>query len=608
MKKVVKVSYLIILTIFFCFNISPVSAETCTSDDDCSSLMLGEEKFFCEEGNCILPKNNGEPCYFDEHCHSKRCSNNFCVVPVGEDCPTPESDCISKVCKSALLKKICACKAQEHCPSGQFCTTFGLCLAKYKAGQSCTTETEVTCESGKCEINFGETTGKCSDASLLKAEDPNSGELPELKLDMATPDLKVQIPNFLGFTKETLKPGQLMGFSWIAQYISAVFKYAIALGSVIAVIQFMIGGINYLLAAGNFAQQNKAKQTILGSLVGLTVFLSSYLLLNLVNPALITMESLSIDILEEEIDPSNLETRSFNPPGKSENTTFVCNADGKAIHRKSGKLLDISKIRGNGYNFSPHPGQKGIPFYETDHGMFQRKIPPDIIIIHATAGNRFLDASSFYGGPAVHYLVDRNGDVSQSIYEEQYTYSVKNLDAGRRAISYELVNLYSVCGANKFQKNKLRRSGVDPKRISKKHPLCLEVKTITPTQVHDFCPCAKLNIPRLKDECYEEFSDAQFRSVAKLTAWVAKRYNIPIVHPVERNPKQGKNCPSMHQAGYCWNYGAGIVGHNDLQGDTHGDPGPAWDWDKFLALVKSYMGSVPNVTFGAKEYNDNLFK
>ncbi|WP_435840849.1 N-acetylmuramoyl-L-alanine amidase [Streptomyces cinnamoneus] len=58
----------------------------------------------------------------------------------------------------------------------------------------------------------------------------------------------------------------------------------------------------------------------------------------------------------------------------------------------------------------------------------------------------------------------------------------------------------------------------------------------------------------------EYFTDALYRASARLTSAVCARYGIP---------------PTR----------AHIVGHSEVPGSTHADPGPHWDWDRYLQLV-----------------------
>ncbi|MYZ35381.1 MULTISPECIES: N-acetylmuramoyl-L-alanine amidase [unclassified Streptomyces] len=57
------------------------------------------------------------------------------------------------------------------------------------------------------------------------------------------------------------------------------------------------------------------------------------------------------------------------------------------------------------------------------------------------------------------------------------------------------------------------------------------------------------------------FTDAMYRSSARLTAGICARYEIP----VDREH---------------------IIGHVEVPGTDHTDPGPYWDWDRYMELVR----------------------
>ncbi|MEV7680173.1 N-acetylmuramoyl-L-alanine amidase [Streptomyces sp. NPDC088341] len=57
------------------------------------------------------------------------------------------------------------------------------------------------------------------------------------------------------------------------------------------------------------------------------------------------------------------------------------------------------------------------------------------------------------------------------------------------------------------------------------------------------------------------FTDAMYRSSARLTAGICARYGIP----VDREH---------------------IIGHVEVPGTDHTDPGPYWDWDRYMELVR----------------------
>ncbi len=58
------------------------------------------------------------------------------------------------------------------------------------------------------------------------------------------------------------------------------------------------------------------------------------------------------------------------------------------------------------------------------------------------------------------------------------------------------------------------------------------------------------------------YTAAQYQSSARLVCAIARRYGIPLDR-------------------------AHIVGHSEVPGADHADPGPAWDWSYYMALVRS---------------------
>lgn len=58
-----------------------------------------------------------------------------------------------------------------------------------------------------------------------------------------------------------------------------------------------------------------------------------------------------------------------------------------------------------------------------------------------------------------------------------------------------------------------------------------------------------------------DFTDAMYRASAQLTAGICVRYGIP--------------ADREH-----------IIGHVEVPGTDHTDPGPHWDWNRYLALVR----------------------
>ncbi|MEV8360678.1 N-acetylmuramoyl-L-alanine amidase [Streptomyces niveus] len=60
----------------------------------------------------------------------------------------------------------------------------------------------------------------------------------------------------------------------------------------------------------------------------------------------------------------------------------------------------------------------------------------------------------------------------------------------------------------------------------------------------------------------EDFTDDMYESSARLTAGICRRYAIPV--------------DRTH-----------IIGHVEVPGTDHTDPGPHWDWDRYMKLVRA---------------------
>ncbi|MEV0370917.1 N-acetylmuramoyl-L-alanine amidase [Streptomyces sp. NPDC050636] len=72
----------------------------------------------------------------------------------------------------------------------------------------------------------------------------------------------------------------------------------------------------------------------------------------------------------------------------------------------------------------------------------------------------------------------------------------------------------------------------------------------------------------------ESFTGAMYASSARLTAGICRRYGFPADREY-------------------------IVGHVEVPGTDHTDPGPHWDWDRYLKLVRAELRRTPSPKEGA---------
>lgn len=95
--------------------------------------------------------------------------------------------------------------------------------------------------------------------------------------------LETGLPNIPG--------GQLPAGQELPSYINYLFIFGLGLIAFLALGQMMLGGLTYILAAGNAAKVEDAKDTIFQALLGLGILLVSYLLLRTINPDLVNLRN-----------------------------------------------------------------------------------------------------------------------------------------------------------------------------------------------------------------------------------------------------------------------------------------------------------------------------
>jgi hypothetical protein len=73
---------------------------------------------------------------------------------------------------------------------------------------------------------------------------------------------------------------------WIAEYIQGIYTYGLSIAGILAAIVLMAGGLLWLVSAGDASKITQAKELITGSITGLVILASSYIILTQINPNL----------------------------------------------------------------------------------------------------------------------------------------------------------------------------------------------------------------------------------------------------------------------------------------------------------------------------------
>jgi len=113
-----------------------------------------------------------------------------------------------------------------------------------------------------------------------------------------TPKLNVPIPD-LTFSK-ILDKGERLEVNFLADYISAIYKFLLGVTATIAIVMIMIGGFQYVLSAGGFGDLKKGKERIKNAITGLILLIGVTLILTTVNPQLVLFKPLSVSYIRRE--------------------------------------------------------------------------------------------------------------------------------------------------------------------------------------------------------------------------------------------------------------------------------------------------------------------
>ncbi|MDO8604115.1 MAG: hypothetical protein Q7K40_01780 [bacterium] len=119
----------------------------------------------------------------------------------------------------------------------------------------------------------------------------------------------------------------------LSSYISGVIKLLIALGGGLAILFAVIGGVQYVAASINPSAKADALEKVQNAIIGLIIILSSYLLLNSINPKLVdfklALPRVSPPVYVEPIVTGSVWGDDTSMRASLANTTII--ADGTAI-------------------------------------------------------------------------------------------------------------------------------------------------------------------------------------------------------------------------------------------------------------------------------------
>ena len=169
--------------------------------------------------------------------------------------------------------------------------------------------------------------------SLVLGSTPTEVGLSKLQADLSArkPILQINIPglNFSNVASTTDETGTYFYIAWIPELISALYKFGIAIVSIVAVVMIILQGIK--IASGGFISKTikeggkdvviSAYKNIGRIVVGLMIAWGSFAILYNINPALVQFNALKVRVVEREEFPVSTsdedpnDVRTVDTPG-----------------------------------------------------------------------------------------------------------------------------------------------------------------------------------------------------------------------------------------------------------------------------------------------------
>ncbi len=151
-------------------------------------------------------------------------------------------------------------------------------------------------------LQIGATVALVSSPQKAWAADPTPLEF--------TPQVKLPLT---GLNQDTVKVGSyntksgMMTSDLLAKYIQGFYNYGMMAASILAAIVLMGGGVLWLTSAGSDSRITQAKELIAGSITGLVILFSSWIILHTINPDLLKLKVLETKLIDNKALQSRLD-------------------------------------------------------------------------------------------------------------------------------------------------------------------------------------------------------------------------------------------------------------------------------------------------------------
>ncbi len=115
------------------------------------------------------------------------------------------------------------------------------------------------------------------------------------------PDIQIKIPGLEKLSAVSCPVGAECEIPWLGQYIVALYNYALSIVGIVAALVLMAGGVMWLISGGDAGKIGQAKEMILGSITGLIILATSYVILLQINPGLVNFTSVNVENIKKVV-------------------------------------------------------------------------------------------------------------------------------------------------------------------------------------------------------------------------------------------------------------------------------------------------------------------
>lgn len=218
-------------------------------------------------------------------------------------------------------------------------------------------------------FKVGETTPSAPLTAYQQCINNDAGNYENCKILSGAPKIKPNVVSSPDITKDTkyvlLAPlpcpagtfncdenGQLTTYNFggstpIGSYLNIMIRIFIGLCAVLAMVMIVVGGVEYMMSE-LISSKESGKQKITGAVFGLILALSSWALLNTINPDLLNTDSTNLTDVTVVVNISDEVPQTYNPTTKQYKNGAIFGTNWQAIAGKANGLPAFASLNNAG--------------------------------------------------------------------------------------------------------------------------------------------------------------------------------------------------------------------------------------------------------------------